>query len=244
MEREFMLPTELPPPGSGSIRRGKWKRIAAIAILGSAILISCSGTRSTATEPSLGTTPPTGGGIIPSTEFTLAQTAVTAATDAQGVYPAPGTSPVENTPAPKAAGTPGDNSVFLPAIVNERPPDYPFELQTTGVMAIQGFFGCNWEGVAGQVFDLAGIPLQNLILHLEGTWAGKAVTVEALTGSAAQYGPAGYEFVLGTQTLDSTQSLWVQVLDATHKAVSARVYFDTYNDCARNLILVNFDQVR
>jgi hypothetical protein len=62
-------------------------------------------------------------------------------------------------------------SMYLPGIWNERIPSYPFELQTTGVMAVQGFFGCNWIGVAGQVFDLSGAPLPNLVLHLEGTWA-------------------------------------------------------------------------
>jgi hypothetical protein len=161
-----------------------------------------------------------------------------------GVYPPPDSSGVENTPASKAAPTPGPNAVFLPAIVNEKPADYPFVLQSTGVMAIQGFSGCSWAGVAGQVFDLAGKPFPNLILHLEGLWAGKAVSVEALSGSAPTYGPAGYEFVLGTQTMDSTQMLWVQMFDATNKEISARITFDTYNDCARNLILVNFDQVR
>jgi hypothetical protein len=239
-----MLPKELLPPGTGLRRPGIWKRIAAVCILGSAILVSCSGARATATESAGGTTPPTGGGVIPTEESTVPEAVFTATAAAAGVYPAPGTTSTGNTPAPKAAGTPDANSVFLPAIVNEKPPDYPFVLQSTGVMAIQGFYGCSWEGVAGQVFDLAGIPLQNLILHLEGVWAGKALAVEALTGSASQYGPAGYEFVLGTQTLDSTQSLWAQVLDATHKAISARVYLDTYNDCARNLILVNFNQVR
>jgi hypothetical protein len=218
--------------------------MAVLCVLGSAILISCSGARSTATESAEVTTPPAGGGVIPSAEKTVPETAPTATVAAQGVYPAPETSSGENTPAPKAAGTPGTNSVFLPAIVNEKPPDYPFELQPSGVMAIQGFFGCNWAGVGGQTFDLAGIPIQNLFLHLEGIWAGLAVSRESLSGSASQYGPAGYEFKLGDVTMDSSQSLWVQVLDATHKAISARIYLDTYNDCARNLILVNFNQVR
>jgi hypothetical protein len=164
--------------------------------------------------------------------------------EAQGVYPPP-SGPAEGTAAPKALPhAEGTNAVYLPAIINQKAPQYPFEVQQTGVLAIQGFSGCNWAGVAGQVFDLTGTPIKNLILHLEGLWNGSAVSVEALSGSADKYGPAGYEFELGTQTLDSTQVLWIQVQDATHKAVSPRVYFDTYNDCARNLILVNFVQVR
>jgi hypothetical protein len=222
---------------------GFWLRIAVSCVLGSAILISCSAAPSTATESAEVTTPPTGDGIIPSTESPVPETA-SPTVEAQGVYPAPASTNLANTPAPKAATTPGNNSVFLPAIGNEKPPDFPFELQPSGVMPIQGFYGCNWTGIAGLLFDLQGIDIQNLILHLEGSWAGKAVSSEVLSGSATQYGASGYEFVLGTQTLDSTQTLWVQVLDATHKAISARVYLDTYNDCARNLILVNFNQVR
>jgi hypothetical protein len=243
IERGFMTPKEKSPIGTGLHREGVWKRIAVLCVLGSAILISCSGARPTATESAVDSTPPTGGGIVPSVESTIPETATTPTVEAQGVYPAPESPSLETTPASKAAGTPGTNSVFLPAIANEKPSDYPFILQSTGVMAIQGFYGCNWAGIGGQTFDLAGIPIQNLILHLEGIWAGKAVSTEVLSGSASQYGPAGYEFILGTVTMDSTQSLWVQVLDATHKAISARVYLDTYNDCARNLILVNFNQV-
>jgi hypothetical protein len=97
--------------------------------------------------------------------------------------------------------------------------------------------------VAGQIFDPTGDPIQNLIVHLEGFWNGGAVAADVLSGSAAQYGPAGYEFILGSQPLNSSQALWVQLQDATHKIISSRIYFNTYTDCARNLILVNFVEV-
>jgi len=32
-------------------------------------------------------------------------------------------------------------------------------------------------------------------------------------------------------------------LDGTRKQISGRVYFNTYNDCAKNLILINFVMV-
>jgi hypothetical protein len=222
------------------------QRIAVACMLGAAILTGCSKASSTTTGTSEMSSLPVGGGSVQVVESPVIATAspATPTVEALGVYPPPESATAENSPAPKAANTPGTNSVFLPAIVNEKPPEYPFELQSTGVMAIQGFYGCNWEGVAGQVFDLAGIPIQNLILHLQGFWAGQTVSAEKLSGSASQYGPAGYEFLLGTQTMESTQALWIQVFDSTHKEISARVYLDTYNDCARNLILVNFNQVR
>jgi hypothetical protein len=165
-------------------------------------------------------------------------------TDANGVYPVSESSLAEGTAAPKAVWhAAGTNSVFLPAIINEKPPLYPFEVQSTGVLAIQGFFGCAWTGVAGQIFDPTGDPIQNLFLHLEGFWNGSAVSAEVLSGSATQYGPAGYEFLLGNQPVGSSLTLWIQVLDATHKPISARIYFSTFNDCARNLVLINFKEI-
>ncbi len=204
--------------------------LAAAAVFGLGLLAACSGAPSGTAGATI--IPPSGG---------MDSTGVA---DAMGVYPPPAAGALATADSkglPHAAGT---NAVYLPAIINEKPPQYPFEVQQTGVLAVQGFSGCNWIGVAGQVFDLTGAPIQNLILHLEGFWDGSTVAREALSGSAAQYGPAGFEFVLGSTTLDSTQSMWIQVQDATHKQLSPRVYLNTYNDCARNLILVNFVQVR
>jgi hypothetical protein len=222
---------------------GTWIRLIVIAAgLGLGVILgSCTGTTIGGTTPAADGAVVSGGSTIPGGDHPAATPTV----EAQGVYPAPESASAAGTAVPKAY-TPGagTNSVFLPAIINEKPPVYPFEIQPTGVIAVQGFSGCNWIGVAGQVFDLTGAPLKNLVLHLEGLWNSAAVSREALSGSTDLYGPAGYEFVLGTQPLDSIQALWIQVLDGSHKAISARIYLDTYNDCARNLILVNFVQVR
>jgi hypothetical protein len=226
---EFKLRMLIRP---GTVRAG----LAAAALIALGLLAGCAASSGTAEATS---SIPIGG-----LDATSAASASTPASDAMGVYPPPADG-AEVTVGPKAVPhAVGTNAVYLPAIINEKPPQYSFEVQQTGVLAVQGFFGCNWIGVAGQVFDMSGAPIQNLILHLEGIWNGSSVSGEALSGSAGQYGPAGYEFILGTQTLDSTQTLWVQVQDATHKQLSARVYLNTYNDCARNLILVNFVQVR
>jgi hypothetical protein len=210
------------------------------------ILAACSGAPSVPAPGSGTSSSPSGGMTLSTPEKGPAGDlpASTPTVDALGIYPPPGDA-TEGTAVPKAIpDATGTNAVYLPAIINEKPTQYPFEVQQTGVIAIQGFSGCNWTGIAGQVFDQTESPIQNLILHLEGFWGGKTVELEALSGSASQYGPAGYEFKLGDQPLDSTQALWIQVRDAANKEISARVYLNTYNDCARNLILVNFVQVR
>ncbi len=105
--------------------------------------------------------------------------------------------------------------------------------------------GCNWMGVAGQVLDLSGAPVSTgVIIHLGGELAGVRKDVTSLTGTARQYGEAGYEIVLSTTPVDSTNSLWVQLLDQAGLPMSPRVYFDTYASCDRNLIFITFKQVK
>jgi len=214
-------------------------RLAAAAgcLIGWTVLAACSNTPS-------GGSPSVDASSLPSGGMAEGAAELLPTVEAQGVYPVPGSVSAGGTPVSKEAlRSVGTNSVYLPAIINEKPPLYPFEVQQTGVLAIQGFFGCEWTGVAGQIFDPTGDPIQNLIVHLEGFWNGGAMAADVLSGSAAQYGPAGYEFILGNQPLNSSQALWVQLQDATHKIISARIYFNTYNDCARNLILINFVEV-
>ncbi len=164
-------------------RHSARRRISFAWLLGFWLLVGCSKAAAAATSTPVLPELPVGGGATETTIYATVAPA-TPTVEAAGVYPPPESAATDNSSAPKSVGTPGSNSVFLPAIINQKPPEYPFELQSTGVMAIQGFFGCNWEGVAGQVFDLAGIPIQNLILHLEGFWAGQAVSAEKLSGSA------------------------------------------------------------
>jgi len=38
--------------------------------------------------------------------------------------------------------------------------------------------------------------------------------------------------------------MWVRLIDQARLPLSPKVYFDTYEDCHRNLIVINFRQVR
>ena len=58
------------------------------------------------------------------------------------------------------------------------------------------------------------------------------------------YGRGGYEFTLADHPIASKQSAWVQLLDQSNLPLSPKVYFNTYEDCSKNLIIVNFKQVR
>ena len=103
--------------------------------------------------------------------------------------------------------------------------------------------GCKiW--VAGQAFDMKTSPVIGITVQMGGVLDGKNVYLLSLTGTALQYGPGGYEFVLSETAIQSKESVWVQLLDQELYPLSARVYIDTFNTCDKNLILVNFKQVK
>lgn len=136
----------------------------------------------------------------------------------------------------------------------------PEETQTTGGMPFvispgtpvstsSGAFhpeeGCNWLGIAGQVFDLSGAPVSGQQVRIGGTLAGGVVDLLSLTGLANAYGRAGfYEFKLADTPIASRETLWVQMLDQAGLAMSDKIYFDTFDTCEKNLVFINFRQVR
>jgi hypothetical protein len=104
--------------------------------------------------------------------------------------------------------------------------------------------GCNWMSVAGQVLDMSGAPLNGVVIKLSGVLAGEFRDQTSLSGVAPQYGQAGYEFFLTDEPVASRDALWLQLFDVAGLPMSDKVYFDTFDDCDRNLIFINFRQVR
>lgn len=104
--------------------------------------------------------------------------------------------------------------------------------------------GCGWLGLAGQVFDAQAAPLLNLVVVVEGYLGETPVEGLALTGSSPAYGPGGYEIVLGSLPVESSKALTVSLFDLEGNLLAPRVALDTYADCGKNLILVNFEAVR
>jgi hypothetical protein len=100
--------------------------------------------------------------------------------------------------------------------------------------------GCQWQGVAGQVFDENGLEILNLSIIAGNRLAGEDRNLAATTGHASAYGLGGYEIKLGSLPANTTNLFWVQVLDSEGQPLSQRIYFDTREDCEQNLVLVNF----
>jgi hypothetical protein len=170
------------------------------------------------------------------------------------VLPATWTPTVTSTSTP--APTVAEQTVTLPAgqtptiIVPDSNAEYPFEPKSDPIPMANTVFhtngNCNWQGVAGQVVDIQGRPIIGLMVHLQGYYNGKTIEQTTLTGGAQEwYGKSGYEFILSETTpIDSQGQLSVQLTDQSYMAVSKKVIFNTYSSCDKNLILINFQQVK
>jgi hypothetical protein len=121
---------------------------------------------------------------------------------------------------------------------------YAFEVRGDEAMVASSIIhpdaACNWIGVGGEVFDLQGAPLVGITVQMGGVLAGTRINLLSLTGTAVQYGPAGYEFALGENPVASEQSLWIQLLDQAGLPLSDKVFINTSDECQKNLILINF----
>lgn len=111
-------------------------------------------------------------------------------------------------------------------------------------MIPQQQLGCDWLVIAGQVWDLGDAPVTGLTLRLYGELGGFTIERIVLSGSALAYGESGYQFELKNLVVDSQNSLFIQLVDTNGIPLSNPYAIQTYNDCNKNLILINFKQVR
>ncbi|HEY5571569.1 MAG TPA: hypothetical protein VIK64_01025 [Anaerolineales bacterium] len=100
--------------------------------------------------------------------------------------------------------------------------------------------GCNYLGIAGQIFDRDGLPAKMLVVEAGGVLQGTDLFALSLSGITQNFGPGGFEIILSDHVIESNDSVWVQVYDLQGLPLSERVFVDTLADCQRNLALVNF----
>jgi hypothetical protein len=163
--------------------------------------------------------------------------------------PTPTLEPSPST-TPKPSSTPliTDTPVFI-AEATITPGGMAFIVQQGNPVAISSAAfrpdqGCNWMGVGGQALDLSGAPVKWLIVQLGGMLDGKVLEQLTMTGTATQYDRGGFEFSLADKPIASKNTLWLQLLDQEGLPLSDKVYFDTFEDCEKNLIVINLKQVR
>lgn len=156
--------------------------------------------------------------------------------------PKPTSTPIlSETPFGWPTSTPGPS---------ETPSQWSFVLQQGSPASIPSLAfhpeaGCNWMGVAGQATSLSGEPVKYLFVQLGGNLQGGLYeTKTTMTGAAPQYGQGGFEFTISDRVIASNGTLWIQLLDQANLPLSDKIYFNTYDDCEKNLTIIYFTQIK
>jgi hypothetical protein len=119
-------------------------------------------------------------------------------------------------------------------------PKAPFSATVTYIAStiIHQDAACNWQGIGGTVVDASNADMLRMTVSLSGTYNGKTKNELTVSSIAPAYGKSGFEFVLGTVPISSKGDLFLQLLDQSGLPLSDKIYVDTFNDCAKNLVLV------
>lgn len=178
------------------------------------------------------------------------------ATETADLLPMPSPQPTgESVPPAAAQATPAESLEptptldvrdmqidVVPAAGDLANPIYIVQPGTPAKLAnfLQPAAGCNWTGVAGQVFDTHDMPVTGLIVEVGGKLEGSDILRLTLSGGSPTLGPGGFEIPLTDHVVASTQELYIQLFDVDGNPLSDQFYFDTFPSCEQNLVLINF----
>jgi hypothetical protein len=160
---------------------------------------------------------------------------------------------------PTATHTPYPTNTLLPTSTTfGAPTDTPgptntpgpmsFELQPGDPQAIPARvyhpgLGCTFMGISGQSLDVRNNAVEGMVVQLGGTLEGRTFATQTTLTGLVLSSDGRYEFTIADHPIASKGTLWVQLLDQSGLiSMSEKMYFDTYDDCERNLIIVNFRQ--
>jgi hypothetical protein len=103
---------------------------------------------------------------------------------------------------------------------------------------------CNWAGIGGTVVDANNSPVIGTVVVLRGTLNGSTIEQQTVSGINKEYGPSGFEFVLGNAPVESNKTLFVQLVDQQNIPLSDPVHITTSIECNKNLVMVRFKRNR
>jgi hypothetical protein len=141
-----------------------------------------------------------------------------------------------NTSAPTAT----INS-FTPQPTEPPPSPFPFRLrdpQPVYTLNFANSAGCAWQGIGGQVSDMAGLAINGIRVHVYGS----GIDTFSTTGSNSLYGSSGWEVPLAN--IVSTNVYFVELQSQGGTIISETVRVQFPGNCQQNLALVNFQQTR
>ena len=122
----------------------------------------------------------------------------------------------------------------------------PFTGSTTQLDStiIHPDLACNWAGIGGTVVDANNSHVIGTVVVLRGTLSGSTVEQQTVSGINKEYGPSGFEFVIGNAPVASDKTLYVQLVDQQNTPLSDPVPITTSTDCGKNLVMVRFKRNR
>jgi hypothetical protein len=138
------------------------------------------------------------------------------------------------TLAPTATFTPIGVEVVLPTA----PSTFAYTLAELDTEYAQSASGCDWSAVAGSVVDAQGAGVNDLTVRVRGEESD--FTGAALSGSAPDFGPGGFEIKLG----DAPQlaPFVVRLFGTDDTPLSAEYLVVTSDQCEQNVVVVRFIQ--
>jgi len=226
-------------PGSGGTKTaaaptGEAKETAAAVTVTTVLEPTPKNSTATAAVPDTATAVPTR-----APTKTVVPTRTAQPTKSPSATLAPTEEPTSTT-APTASPVP--TGTFTPT-----PVEYDFTVQQGSPTYQENFahpaLGCEWLGLAGQVFDAQGEVVKQLVVRVEGELNGQPpIDGLDMTGSHTDYGPGGYELELSLEPVDSSGALSLQLFSLDGRPLSAPVQITTYSSCDQNLILLNFQE--
>ncbi|MEO5887760.1 MAG: hypothetical protein ABIQ77_08860 [Anaerolineales bacterium] len=125
-------------------------------------------------------------------------------------------------------------------------PKAPFSASSSQVEStvIHPDLACNWAGIGGTVVDANNSPVIGTVVVLRGTLNGSTVEQQTVSGINKEYGPSGFEFVLGNAPVASDKTLYVQLVDLQNIPLSDKIAVVTSSECNKNLVIVRFKKNR
>ncbi len=105
--------------------------------------------------------------------------------------------------------------------------------------------GCDGLYVAGNVIDIDNAPVMLMSVRAVGTLGETRIDLEALSGSNPDYTESGWEIKLLDALVISNGTISIALYrQGSREPVSEEVFIDTFNDCSKNLVVVNFVEER
>lgn len=157
--------------------------------------------------------------------------------------------PPPETPIPQPSNTPIPFPTATPVVIQtqEKPPTLEpvskFTAQEGTPSYIPYSGGCGGLYVAGNITDFDHNPVMLMTVRAVGTLDGEEIFIEVLSGSNTDYTISGWEIKLSDALVSSSGSITISLYQqGGWEPISEEVLIDTYDDCSRNLVVVNFVQ--